>query len=273
MLSEALKARLSVLRQEQAQRSRASRARPPSLRFASSDLCACFPEGELTRRPQGELFACRLPLAQTHPEANRLEQAYLAAFTGEAGERAMEFQALAEAAPGVAALIDTETAGFYGRPLFLVGLVRWHENGLVLEQHFAPDYAQEPALLAHLADVLSEVKLLISFNGKAFDWPLVRDRMAYHRLPCRAEFAHFDLLHAARRRWRAELPNCRLQTLERFLCGRWRQGDLPSAEIPQRYHDYVREQDARLIAPVFRHNRMDLITMVELLAALLKTAR
>jgi hypothetical protein len=138
----------------------------------------------------------------------------------------------------------------------------------VLTQYFARDYAQEAALLAQFADLLPRVNLLVSFNGKAFDWPFIRDRMVYHRLRFHASFEHLDLLHLSRQRWRGQLPNCQLKTLERYLCGRWRNGDIPSHEIPQRYHSYVREQDARLIAPVFHHNRLDLITMIELLVAL-----
>jgi len=208
-----------------------------------------------------------------HSHADRLVEAYLSSFR-RAAARAEDdtfpphLEALTRVSPEDAALIDTETAGFHGRPLFLAGLARYRHPDLIITQYFARDYAEEAALLGQLADLLPDLRLLISFNGKAFDWPFIRDRMVYHRISCHTDFAHADLLHPSRRRWRARLPNCKLQTLERYLSGRWRSGDIPSAEIPQRYHDFVRAQDARLIAPIFHHNRLDLITMVELLAAL-----
>jgi len=79
---------------------------------------------------------------------------------------------------------------------------------------------------------------------------------------------HLDILYECRRRWAETLPDCRLQTLEETVCDRRRVGDIPGEQIAQRYHDFVRDQDARLIAPIFHHNRMDLITMMELLVAL-----
>jgi len=269
MLSEALKERLSSLRRGQTQPSRARWARPA----LTTQLADCFPEGAVRSTRYGEVFVCEPALREAYSDAARLTAAYLAAF--EEGHRRPDksgagsyLELLRAASPAGTVLIDTETAGLHGRPLFLIGLVRWQGEELVLTQYFAQDYSREPAVLGQLAELLPGIELLVSFNGKAFDWPLVRDRMTYHRLRCRPAFAHLDLLHPSRRRWRAQLPNCKLRTLEQYLCGRWRSGDIPSHEIPQRYHDFVREQDARLIAPVFHHNRLDLITMVELLVAL-----
>jgi hypothetical protein len=283
LLSEVLKLRLSSLRRGHGEpaEGRAALAVPRDTgsqpRF-SSDLAECFPEGVVYETPHGEVFACDVSLKEIHPDGSDLGDAFAGLFTRAGGQAAAEglpqhIELLREAAPHTTALIDTETAGFHGRPLFLIGLIRYDGNGLILTQYFARDYAQEAALLGKFADLLPQVDLMISFNGKAFDWPFIRDRMVYHRLRVESSFAHLDLLYPSRRRWRAQLPNCQLKTLERHLCGRWRSGDVPSHEIPQRYHSYVREQDARLIAPVFHHNRLDLITMVELLVALSGSGR
>jgi hypothetical protein len=236
-------------------------------------LADCFPEGEVCQTSHGEVFACEAPLHEIHSDAAGLRDRYFSAFEAVARRRGdgslpRNLALLGASDPQTTALIDTETAGFHGRPLFLIGMVGCKGGDLVLTQYFARDYAQEAALLAQFADLLPRVNLLVSFNGKAFDWPFIRDRMVYHRLRFHASFEHLDLLHLSRQRWRGQLPNCQLKTLERYLCGRWRNGDIPSHEIPQRYHSYVREQDARLIAPVFHHNRLDLITMIELLVAL-----
>jgi uncharacterized protein YprB with RNaseH-like and TPR domain len=275
MLSDQLKRHLSDLRRSERSPRPAVPRRPSA---PSSALSECFPEGAFRGGPRGEVFVCQASLGQICTDGYELVRRYLSVFPAAAelaaqGSLPDYLQPLSDASPSVTALIDTETAGWHGRPLFLVGLVRQEVDDLVVTQYFACDYSQEAAVLAKLAEELPELRLLVSFNGKAFDWPFVRDRMAYHRIPRPADIPHLDLLHPSRRRWRAQLPNCKLQTLERYLCGRWRSGDVPSAEIPQRYHDFVREQDARLIAPIFHHNRMDLITMVELLIALVSGQR
>ena len=274
MVFEELKRRISLLQRGEVP------ARPPgnsrtSEPAALSDLAYHFPEGAVCDTDRGPAFVCEAALADVYSGAPRLLDSYLAAFERveamACAEALPHFLApLAEGKPDTTALIDTETAGLHGRPLFLIGLIRCCGGELALTQYFARTYAEEAAILQRLAALLPELRLLISFNGKAFDWPFVRDRMTYHRLTCEPSFAHFDLLHPSRRRWRAELPNCKLQTLERYLCGRWRTGDIPSDRIPQCYHDYVREQDARLIAPIFHHNRLDLIAMTELFIALVE---
>jgi len=244
---------------------------------ASSELYQQFPEGSACPTDRGEIFLSEAGLKDIYSGTSALVARFRRAFKqakrlARKDELPRFLEPLAEATPKETVLIDTETAGFHGRPLFMVGLLRLSGSKPVVSQYFARTYAEEAGLLAKMAELLPEVGLLVSFNGKAFDWPFVRDRMVYHRVSCQAEFAHLDLLHPSRRRWRDELPNCRLQTLERYLSGRWRSGDIPGEEIPQRYHDYVRNGDARLIAPIFHHNRLDLVAMMELLAALVEGA-
>jgi uncharacterized protein YprB with RNaseH-like and TPR domain len=273
MVSEELKRRISLLqREDTSARGRHATGRKPSP--TNSDLVSHFPEGSVCATERGDVFVCETPLGDVYSSSRRLRRRYLAVFK-KARRLARRDQLPAFLDPLVESdaegtvLVDTETVGFHGRPLFMIGMVRHIDDELVLTQYFARSYAEEAGILERFAALLPEVELLISFNGKAFDWPFVRDRMIYHRLACEPEFDHLDLLHPSRRRWRSELPNCKLQTLERYLCGRWRSGDIPGEEIPQRYHDFVREQDARLVAPIFHHNRLDLITMMELLIALL----
>jgi uncharacterized protein YprB with RNaseH-like and TPR domain len=272
MASDELKRRISLL-----QRGRSRRPRAPSdaPELEHADLAQHFPTGAIQTSERGQVFACEVGLGDIYTGAAGLVERYRGAFAraGELGNREelpRFLEPLAEADAEQTALIDTETAGLHGRPLFMIGVARLREGELRLTQLFARTYAEEAGLLEQFGAMLPEVGLLVSFNGKAFDWPFVRDRMIYHRIGCRPEFAHLDLLHPSRRRWRERLPDCKLQTLERYLSGRWRSGDIPGAEIPQRYHDFVREQDARLIAPIFHHTRLDLITMVELLIALVQ---
>jgi uncharacterized protein YprB with RNaseH-like and TPR domain len=277
MLSQDLRSRLSALWRGQPSAVSRHPAADHGLAAARSEWVGCFPEAVPRQTDRGELLVCDVALRDIRWAAQRMTERYLAAFERAAhlaasGSLPPHLEPLASATPESAALIDTETAGFYGRPLFLVGTATYSAGDIRLTQYFAADYGQEAAVLSELARLLDGVALLISFNGKAFDWPFVRDRMVYHRLTCQASFRHLDLLHLSRRRWRSRLPDCKLRTLERYLCGRCRSGDIRSDEIPQRYHEFVRWQDPRLIAPVFHHNRLDIITMIELLPALLGVA-
>jgi len=275
MLSPDLKRRLSPLVRPGERLGPSAAPLAGRHRRSSAELQDWFPGSSVCATEHGEVFVCRASLRETHSGAEGLIGRYREAFRAASGgpeESALAsyLQPLRSADVGAAALIDTETAGLHGRPLFLIGLAHYRDDDVILTQYFARSYAEEAAVLSQLVAVLPELKLLISFNGKAFDWPFVRDRMVYHRLSCQATFAHLDLLHPSRRRWRSHLPNCKLRTLEHYLSGRWRSGDIPGDQIPQRYHDFVRTQDARLIAPIFHHNRMDLIAMMELLVALVE---
>lgn len=170
--------------------------------------------------------------------------------------------------PEGALFIDTETTGLSGSMVFLLGAMRMTGDGIVLRQVFARDYREEPALLAAWSEMLSDAAMLVSFNGKAFDIPVLRDRLGLHGISAPFLPAHVDLLHVARRRWRDVLPDCRLQTLEWRVCGRRRTGDIPGEEIPDVYHRFVRTGDASDVVSVFHHNALDLITLADIALAL-----
>ncbi len=167
-----------------------------------------------------------------------------------------------------ALFLDLETCGFAGNPLFLSGLLRVEGDRVVLIQLLARTYAEEASVAAATMALLERHPLLVTFNGKAYDVPFLRERVIRHGLPWREPEAHLDLLHAARRRWRDVLPDCRLTTLETRFTGRRRSGDVPGSEVPARYHAFVKEGAAAGLVPVLRHNLLDLLTLVALLGAL-----
>ncbi|MBD3184899.1 exonuclease, partial [Candidatus Poribacteria bacterium] len=111
--------------------------------------------------------------------------------------------------------------------------------------------------------------VLVTFNGKTFDAPFIADRMIYHRKRFRWKQTHVDILHHSRRQWKEELPDCKLQTLESYICGRKREGDVPGSLVPEVYKEFVKRGDTRLLAEVFHHNALDLITLTELTVILL----
>ena len=172
-------------------------------------------------------------------------------------------------APTQLVLLDTETAGLSSAPIFLVGLIVWECDAAaeaLSVQLFARDYAEERAVLAATAELLRGRRALMTYNGRSFDMPMLRERMVYHGLgECPEPPAHMDLLHAIRARFRGRWENCKLQTLEKRLCGRSRLGDIEGAAIPDAWHAFVHNGDAGRMAQVMEHNRLDLITMLEVL--------
>ena len=169
-----------------------------------------------------------------------------------------------------AVFLDTETtglAGGTGTAAFLVG-VGWVEGERFrFRQYFMRDYHEEPALLRGLAEDLAGCERIVTFNGGLFDVPLLETRYALNRerFPL-GQALHFDLLHPARRLWKARLESCRLQSLERALLGVIRRGDVPGEEIPRIYFDFVRRRDGRAMARVLEHNRLDVLSLAALAA-------
>jgi len=164
--------------------------------------------------------------------------------------------------------LDLETGGFSSSPVFLAGTMHWNGSDFVLRQYFARHYGEERTLLRAVAEAARRFAFLVTFNGKSYDAPFLRDRARVHGVPLLLPGRHLDLLHLARRRWRRKLANCRLQTLELYVCRRRRSGDVRSEEVPGLYHDFVRRGDPYRLIPVFHHNLLDVITMHELLTAL-----
>jgi len=169
--------------------------------------------------------------------------------------------------------LDLETCGLSSSPVFLAGTMHWNGDDFVLRQYFARDYAEEPALLGAVHEQSRGFEVLVTFNGKSYDAPFLAARALVHGVTLALPRHHVDLLHAARRRWRGELADCRLQTIERHVCGRVRSGDVPGSDVPGLYHDSIRRGDPWALVPVFHHNLLDVITMAEILHALCKPVR
>ena len=164
--------------------------------------------------------------------------------------------------------LDLETTGFSSTPLFLAGTLFLNSGNLEVHQFLARDYSEEGAVIAELDALLSRFAFCVTFNGKSFDIPYLRERAKYHRIALGAFPEQFDLLHHSRRQWKHSLPNCRLVTLERHILGRRRVGDVPGWEVPCIYHEFVHTKDARKIKDVLQHNLVDVLSMAELFVSL-----
>ena len=167
-----------------------------------------------------------------------------------------------------AVFLDTETtglAGGSGTAAFLVGIGFVEDDRFRVRQYLMRDYNEEPALLHALAADLARFDRLVTFNGKLFDVPLLETRFSLCRWPFPLQAAeHLDLLHPARRLWKLRLDSCRLQYLEVELLGVRRVDDVPGERIPAIYFDYVRNRDARFMARVLEHNRLDIVSLAAL---------
>jgi len=170
----------------------------------------------------------------------------------------------AESDPRRVVYLDIETTGLSGRPLFLVGVMEFDGQDFVIKQHFARNYAEERHVLEGVAASLPSFEMLVTFNGRSFDVPYVRDRATVNRLTIEWPRRHLDLLPESRRRWARQLPNCKLSTLEQHICRRHRVDDIPGDQIPAVYHEFVHSEDASQIRHVIHHNALDILTMAEL---------
>jgi hypothetical protein len=171
------------------------------------------------------------------------------------------------------AFLDTETSGLAGGTgtyAFLVGIGRFEKidsgEDFHLAQFFMRDPAEEPALLAAIEKFLAPCSALVTFNGKAFDAPLLATRYRLHQMPVPfADFSHVDLLPLARRLWRDRLPSRALKYLEENVLSAPRTiEEVPGYEIPYLYFDFLRSGDPFPLKGVFYHNDMDVVAMTAL---------
>ena len=170
-----------------------------------------------------------------------------------------------ESGPEEWAFLDTETtgpAGGTGTCAFLVGVGRITREGFRVRQFFMRDHGEEASQLDALARHLAGCRVLITYNGRTFDQPLLETRYRMHR--ARTPFArmeHLDLLYGARRLWKLRFESCRLVDLENQVLGVEREGDIPGALIPYVYFEFLRTRQAARLAPVFLHNAIDILTL------------
>lgn len=257
---------------------------------SAAALPALLERGEPVANLRGEHLRIRVPLDELWPGSATLAEKRIAAVrqrreslhskaagvesmtesglkAGPAARATTDRQDLADAFPDRLLLLDLETCGLAGAALFLIGVLRQVADQLTVELLLARDYSEEGAVLESLWAMVNDDTVLATFNGKSFDWPMVQDRTARHLLfrDARPPLPkHIDILHHARRRWKTELPNCKLQTLEAHVCRRRREGDLPGSLIPAAYEEFVRTGFDREMNAILRHNAIDLVTLFDL---------
>ena len=170
--------------------------------------------------------------------------------------------------------LDTETTGLAGGTgtyAFLIGIAWWDAGGLEVEQFFLREHSEEYSQLSALAERMAERRVLVTFNGKTFDWPLLETRYRMTRsIRVPEPRAHLDFLHPSRNLWRLRLGTARLPELERHVLGWNRGADVMSEYIPQIYFDFLRGGSPDPLVPIFWHNQMDLRGLAGLAARVLQ---
>lgn len=168
--------------------------------------------------------------------------------------------------------LDTETTGLSrgaGTVAFLTGVGFFTEDAFVVRQYLMRDYDEEAFLLSRVAEHMEKSRLLCTFNGAAFDLPLLENRFTMNRMRDRfCPRPHVDLLPVSRRVWKLRLKKCNLSSLEEAVLGEPREDDLPGALVPERYFSFLKSRDFSLLEDVLEHNAQDIVSLPMILARL-----
>jgi len=166
--------------------------------------------------------------------------------------------------------LDLETCGLYNSPIFLIGLMVSKGDNYEVIQFFARDYTEEVAILKYLEDFLKKYEILITFNGKRFDYPLLIKRGKLNDISFDPEIPHLDLYLEAQKIWMGDFTNLKLQTLEKEVLNKYRIDDLSGNKIPAAYDRFVTSRDVREIEKIIEHNINDLVSLGELLIKIIE---
>lgn len=162
--------------------------------------------------------------------------------------------------------IDTETTGLMGGTgtvSFLIGIGYFNNEEFVVEQYLMRDYDEETAMLIDIKEILKRHDIVVSFNGKSFDLPLIKTRLILNQLKNPEFNLHVDLLHSARRLW-SFLDSCSLNSLEENILDFERIDDIPGHLIPGLYFKFLENKDLKKLVPILEHNRYDILSLVTL---------
>jgi len=246
----------------------------PAPRTAPPAVGAPAPRGELPVEARPTAFGVIHVADRLYPAHHRHGQAPLsAALEAEPSHVATLAldPAFAQVDLGRMLLVDTETTGLAGGAgtlPFLIGL-GWFESGaLRLRQLFLRRPGEESPMLHFLAERMQNASCLVTYNGKTFDWPLLRTRFVLNRLPVPNPPLHLDLLHIARRVFKHREGGMRLVRVEEEILGHRRIGDVDGALIPELYFRFLRGGSSAALGPVLEHNAHDLVLLAALLGRL-----
>ncbi len=231
-----------------------------------------FPSGFVAENDHGYCFINRLkqPLTQPHGKA--------------AMDAALQPSDLFDSMIGYhirrkedTLAFDTETSGLSNGSagfIFMLGLGYFEGDSYIVDQLILPDLGDEPAFLRQTELIFSRFPILVSYNGKSFDVPMLQSRLNFHLFPdFTKQIAHIDLLTLTRRYWKQTLGSVRLANIEQYLLELER-GDeeVPGYMAPELYREFLRDGDAEHISGVAYHNQIDVVSLSAFLLWLNDTA-
>lgn len=247
------------------------RARVPERRATRADVLATLP-GELKETPHGLVHVVERWLEPHYAHGRVAIRDVLEARPELIAELALD-PALAAVDVRRMLMLDTETTGLSGGAgtlPFLIGLAWFEDESLRVQQLFLRKPGEEAPMLRVLAERIAAASCIVTYNGKAFDWPLLRTRFVMNRVPMPQPPPHLDLLHCARRVFKRRLSSVRLVDMETEVLGMHRERDVDGAEIPGIYLDFLRGDEETQIATVIEHNGNDLVALAALLARVVR---
>lgn len=161
--------------------------------------------------------------------------------------------------------MDIETKGLSNVPIILIGVAEIKGNKIIASQYFLRDYTEEPSIIEAYLSHLDENSVHVTFNGKSFDVPFIKNRCLYNRVDANLDLPHLDLMYFAKNLWSDKLPNCQLQTIEKEIFGITRDEDVPGRYIPEYYDTYLSQDNIGPVVPIIEHNCQDIISLASFL--------
>lgn len=161
--------------------------------------------------------------------------------------------------------MDIETKGLSNVPIILIGVAEIKNDKIIASQYFLRDYTEESNILEAYLSHLDEDSVHVTFNGKSFDVPFIKNRCIYNRVEANLDLPHLDLMYFAKNLWSQKLPNCKLQTIEREIFGINRVDDVPGQYIPDYYDTYLSQNNIGPVVPIIEHNCQDIISLASFL--------
>ena len=167
--------------------------------------------------------------------------------------------------------LDIETLGLFTRPIILFGVAQISGKKILISQYLLRDISEEPGALKATLSHFEESAALVTYNGRAFDVPFIKERVSYYGMDTDLpdlKNVNIDLLHFSRRAWKKMLPNCRLTTIEQHLLEIERKDDVPNTLVPEFYETYLKTENPGPLIPIVDHNKQDLISLTSIFSRL-----
>lgn len=161
--------------------------------------------------------------------------------------------------------MDIETKGLSNVPIILIGVAEIKGSKIIASQYFLRDYREEPNIIDAYLSHIDDDSVHVTFNGKTFDVPFIKNRCAINGIDANMDLPHLDLMYFAKNLWSDSIPNCQLQTIEREIFGICREGDVPGQYIPGYYDTYLMENNIGPVVPIIEHNCQDIISLASFL--------